>query len=53
MATAYFNEEVDAWYQGMTRLRRNQTWGEFAEAICGRFGERSIANIVEEFNKLK
>ena len=28
-------------------------WREFAEALCGRFGERSMANIVEEFNKLK
>jgi len=28
-------------------------WLEFSEELCNRFGERSMANVVEEFNKLR
>lgn len=29
------------------------TWLEFSEELCGRFGEKSVADVVEEFNKLR
>jgi len=28
-------------------------WGEFTEKLCERFRERSMSDIIEEFNKLR
>jgi len=53
LASTYFNEVVDAWYQGCVRVGRIHTWEEFAKKLNERFGERSMVDIVEEFNKLK
>lgn len=52
LAITYFNDVVDAWYQGWTSVRNHPTWGEFADKLCERFGERSMFDIVKEFNKL-
>ena len=51
LAAAYFDDVVDAWYQSWTNVRG--TWGEFIEKLCERFGERSMSDIIEEFNKLR
>ena len=54
MALAYFNKVVDAWYQGCMGVGRIHTWEEFAEKLNEqRFGERSMVDVVKEFNKLK
>ena len=53
LASTYFNEVVDAWYQGCIRQRRDCTWADFSEKMCERFGERSMVDVIEEFNKLK
>ncbi|XP_052203128.1 uncharacterized protein LOC127808594 [Diospyros lotus] len=53
LAVAYFNEVVDAWFQGCLSLRREYTWEEFSERLCERFGERSVVDTIEEFNKLR
>lgn len=53
LAATYFNEVVDAWFQGCLSIRREYTWEEFSEKLCERFGERSVADTIEEFNKLR
>ena len=53
LVAAYFDDIVDAWYQGWTNVRDHPTWGEFAEKLCERFGESSMSDIVKEFNKLR
>ena len=53
LAAAYFNEVVDAWYQGSLRQGMIYTWEEFSEKLCEQFGERSMMDVVEEFNKLR
>ena len=52
LSASYFDDVVDAWYQGWTSVRDHPIWGEFAKKLCERFGERSMSDIVEEFNKL-
>lgn len=53
LASTYFDDLVDAWYQGWTRVRDNPPWEEFTDRLCERFGEKSMSDIIEEFNKLK
>ena len=53
LATAYFNEAVDAWFQGCISVREGYTWEEFSEKLYERFGERSTVDTIEEFNMLK
>ena len=53
LVAAYFDDMVDAWYQGWTRVRDNPTWEESTDKLCERLGERSMSNIIEEFNKLR
>ena len=54
LATTYLNEVADSWYQGWVQDERMQgSWADFVEGLCERFGEKSMANIVEEFIKLK
>jgi len=51
---AYLNDTVDSWYQGWIQDEGNQgSWVKFAKGLCKRFGERSMADAIEEFSKLK
>ena len=43
-----------SWYQGWIKTRRFEVnWTDFAEDLCERFGEKSMTNVIEEFNKLR
>ena len=54
MAVAYLNDMADSWYQGWLRTRRFEvSWAEFAKDLCECFGERSMTDVIEEFNKLR
>ena len=53
LATAYFNDMVDAWFQGWDRVRVETNWTEFVEDFCVTFGKKSMTNTIEEFNNLK
>jgi len=54
LAATYLNDLVDFWYQGWIQDRGNDVnWTEFAEGLCEQFGERSMIDVIEEFNKLK
>ena len=53
LAAAYFNDIADAWYQGWNKVRVEANWTKFVEDLCDRFGEKSMADTIEEFNKLK
>lgn len=54
MATAYLDDTADAWYQSWRQSEGGWvTWTKFSNELCGRFGERNLADTVEEFNKLK
>ena len=53
IATAYFNEAVNAWFQGCLSVRGDYMWKEFSEKLCEHFGKRSMVDTIEEFNKLK
>lgn len=51
LVVTYFNEVVDAWYQGSIKQGRIYTWEEFSERLCERFGERSMVDIIEEIQQ--
>ena len=54
LTVAYLNEVANSWYQGWVQDEGMQgSWANFAEGLCERFGEKSMADIVEEFSKLK
>ena len=54
MAAAYLDDTADSWYQGWIMAReRRAGWNEFEEELCMRFGERSMADVIEEFKMLK
>ncbi|XP_052201138.1 uncharacterized protein LOC127807380 [Diospyros lotus] len=54
MAAAYLNDIVDAWYQNWKQAEGPWvSWRTFAEELCGRFGEKNMTDMVEEFNKLR
>ena len=54
MATTYLNDTADSWYQGWLQTRAVEvSWAEFAEDMCERFGENSMIDVIEEFNKLR
>lgn len=50
LATAYLNDTVDYWFQGWFRYRGlGVRWIDFAEELCRRFGEKNMADVIEEF----
>ena len=54
MAATYLNDAANSWYQGWIQDEGIQgSWAEFVEGLCKRFGERSMANVIVEFSKLK
>ena len=53
MVVANLNHVGDAWFQGWLRVREGYQWAEFVEDLCEKFGNRSMMDIVEEFNKLR
>ena len=54
LAAGYLNDAVDSWFQGWIQAEGNGgNWVEFAKRLCKRFGERSMIDVIEEFNKLK
>jgi len=53
IAAAYLNDVGDAWYQGWMGVKDKCSWEEFVEGLCGRFGEKEMLDVVEEFNKLR
>ena len=54
LAAAYLNEVADSWYQGWVQDEGMQgDWTNFLEGLYERFGEKNMADVVEEFSKLK
>jgi len=53
LAVVYRNDVEDTWFQSWSRRRIELSCHEFVEDFCAHFRERTKANIVEEFNKLK
>ncbi|XP_052171379.1 uncharacterized protein LOC127787396 [Diospyros lotus] len=54
LAAAYLNDTADSWYQGWNEKRRREAnWTEFVKDLCDRFGEKTMTDVVEEFNKLQ
>jgi len=43
----------DAWFQGWIIVKEGSPWNVFADGLCERFGDRSMRDVIEEFNKLK
>ena len=52
IAAAYFNEAVDAWFQGWVSVQNEFTWEEFVTKLCERFGERNNVDPIEELINL-
>ena len=46
LATTYFNDTGDAWFQGWSRVKGDCTWEEFVEKLCEPFGERSMMDVI-------
>jgi len=45
---------ADSWFQGWFRFRGlGVRWIDFGEELCRRFGEKNMADVIQEFNKLK
>ena len=53
LALAYLNDVGDVWFQGWFKVGDNYTWDDFTKGLGGRFRERGMMGIVEEFNRLK
>ena len=54
LATTYLNDTADSWFQGCFRSRGiGAQWIDFVEELCKRFEEKNMADVIEEFNKLK
>ena len=53
LAVAYLNDIADAWFQAWSQMRNVCRWQEFEKNLCEQFGEQSMVDVVEEFNKLK
>jgi len=53
LAFAYLNNMGDAWFQGWIGIKEGSPWNVFADDLCERFRDRSMMDVVEEFNKLK
>jgi len=54
LATTYLNDTADSWYQGCIKTKEIEAaWDDFAEGLCGCFGERNMYDVIEEFNKLR
>ena len=53
LASAYLNEAGDAWFQGWLATKEGSPWIVFARDLCTRFGDKSLRDVIEEFNKLK
>lgn len=49
----YLEGKVDVWYQSLKFTKRKLSWGQFAEDLVKRFGEKGGRDEVEEFNKLQ
>jgi len=41
LATTYFNEVVDAWFQGCVSVQNEFTWEEVVTKLCESFGEKN------------
>lgn len=53
LVTAYLNDVADSWFQGCSSRRTVLVWEEFVTDFCVCFEERTMTDIVEEFNKLR
>lgn len=53
IAAAYLDDETDAWIQGWSRSRTIWSWPECVTELCSWFEEKSKADVIEEFNKLR
>lgn len=53
LASAYLNDMGDAWLQGWIRVKEGSPWSVFADDLCERFGDGSMMDVIEEFNKRK
>ena len=53
LASSYLNDVGDAWFQGWIGVRDACQWAEFVEDLCEMFGDRTMIDVVEEFNKLR
>lgn len=49
----YLEGKVEIWYQSLKMVRGRISWGEFADAMVKRFGEKRGIDEIEEFNKLQ
>ena len=52
LAFAYVNDAGDVWFQGWSRVRGDCQWADFVEDLCEKYGDRSMMDVLEKFNKL-
>ena len=53
LASTYLNDMENAWFQGWITMKKGSHWSVFVDDLCERFGDRSMMDVIEEFNKLK
>ena len=46
LATSYFNNTGDAWFQRWSRVRGYCIWEEFAKKLCERIGKRIMMDVI-------
>ena len=47
------NDVVDSLFQDWYESQEGSSWSDFVEEFYTKFGVRNLANVTEEFNKLK
>lgn len=52
IAGLHLISRADSWFCNCSKENRNPSWEQFEEALCKRFGDLSLEDIVEEFMKL-
>ncbi|EEF51978.1 conserved hypothetical protein [Ricinus communis] len=53
LTSLYLGEKADIWFQGWQAQHPKSSWIDFLEELCKRFGELTVEDVVEEFNKIK
>ena len=53
LVAAFLNGVADSWFQGRNSKRMVLVYEEFVAVFCVQFGERTMADVVEDLHKLR
>lgn len=53
VASIYFEEAVETWFQNAYKTIEGINWKDFVEDLCTRFADAAHENVIGDFNKLQ